>query len=101
MVATHGTARTGYIIFLENAPIAGLSKRQVTIETSVFGVEFVVVTIGMETFQELQYKLRIMGVPISGPSLVYGDNMPVIHNTQRPDSTLKKNSNSIFLPCNY
>ena len=26
---------------------------------------------------------------------VYGDNMSVIHNTQRPESTLKKKSNSI------
>ena len=37
----------------------------------------------------------MMGVPISGPSYVYGDNMSVIHNTQRPESTLKKKSNSI------
>jgi hypothetical protein len=37
----------------------------------------------------------MMGVPISGPSYIYGDNMSVIHNTQRPESTLKKKSNSI------
>ena len=36
-----------------------------------------------------------MGVPISGPPYIYGDNMSVIHNTQRPESTLKKKSNSI------
>ena len=51
--------------------------------------------IGMETLQRLQYKLRMMGVPISGLSLIYGDNMSVIHNTQRPESTLKKKLNSI------
>ena len=37
-----------------------------------------------------------MGVPIFGPSYIYGDNMLVIHDTQRHDSTLKKKSNSIF-----
>ena len=37
-----------------------------------------------------------MGVSISGPSLIYGDNMSVIHNTQQPDSRLKKKSNSVF-----
>ena len=42
-----------------------------------------------------QYKLRMMGVPLSGPTYVWGDNMSVIHNTQKPDSTLKKKSNSI------
>ena len=37
-----------------------------------------------------------MRVPISRPSLIYGDNMSVSHNTQRPESPLKKKSNSIF-----
>ena len=36
-----------------------------------------------------------MGIPISGPTFAFGDNMSVIHNTQRPKSTLKKKSNSI------
>ena len=36
-----------------------------------------------------------MGVPIFGLLLIYGDNMSVIHNTQQPESTLKKKSNSI------
>ena len=30
-----------------------------------------------------------------GPSYIYGDNMPVIHNTQHPESTLKKKSNFV------
>ena len=37
-----------------------------------------------------------MGMPLTGPSYIYGDNMVVIHNTQRPESTLKKKNNSIF-----
>ena len=36
-----------------------------------------------------------MGVPLSGPSLIYGDNMFVVYNTQRPESMLKKKCNSI------
>ena len=34
-------------------------------------------------------------MPLSGPSFIYGDNMSVIHNTQRPESMLRKKSNSI------
>ena len=49
----------------------------------------------MEALRGLRYKLRMMGVPISGPTYTFGDNMSVIHNTQRPESTLKKKSNSI------
>ena len=36
-----------------------------------------------------------MGIPIDEPFYCYGDNMSVIHNTQNPESTLKKKSNSI------
>ena len=37
----------------------------------------------------------MMGVPLTGPNYVYGDNMSVIYNTSQPESTLKKKSNSI------
>jgi hypothetical protein len=37
----------------------------------------------------------MMGVAISDPSYIYGDNMSVIHNTQHPESTLKKKSHSL------
>jgi hypothetical protein len=37
-----------------------------------------------------------MGVALSGPTFVYGDSMSAVHNTQRPESVLKKKSNSIF-----
>ena len=72
-----------------------VSKKQVTIDTSVFGAEFMALKIVMYTLQGIRYKMRMTGVPISGPSYIYGDNMLVIHNNQRPASTLKKKINSI------
>ena len=87
-------SRMGYLIYLNMAPVPWLSKKQATIEPSVFGAEFVAVKIGMKHLWSLWYKLRMMVILIDGPSYVYGDNMSVIHNTQRPESTLKK-SNSI------
>jgi hypothetical protein len=50
---------------------------------------------GMECVRGLRYKLRMMGVQLTGPTYIYGDNMSVVHNTQRPESVLKKKSNSI------
>jgi Reverse transcriptase (RNA-dependent DNA polymerase) len=88
-------SRTGFFIMLNQAPIVWYSKRQPTVESSVFGAEFVAMKNGMEALRGLRYKLRMMGVPIDGPSYVFGDNMSVIHNTQRPESMLKKKSNSI------
>jgi hypothetical protein len=32
---------------------------------------------------------------MGGPAYVYGDKLSVVHNTQRPESILKKKSNSI------
>jgi 3-keto-L-gulonate-6-phosphate decarboxylase len=77
------------------APILWYSKKQGTVETSVFGAEFVAMKQALEATRGIRYKLRMMGIPIDGPTYVYGDNMSVIHNTQRPESTLKKKSNSI------
>ena len=89
-------SRTGFLIYLNMSPITcWFSKKQATIETSVFGAEFVAMKQGMETLRGIRYKLRMMGVELSGPSYIYGDNMSVVHNTQRPESTLKKKSNSV------
>ncbi len=88
-------SRTGFFVFMNTALVQGFSKQQATIKTSVFGAEFVAMKIGMESLRGLRYKLRMMGIGISGPSNIYGDNMSVIRNTQRPVSMLKKKSNSI------
>jgi hypothetical protein len=86
---------TGFVIYLNMSPIFCFSKRQPTVESSVFGAEFVVMNNGIDTCRGLRYKFRMMGVTLSGPTYVYGDNMYVVHNTQRPESVLKKKSNSI------
>ena len=36
-----------------------------------------------------------MRVPLADPTFAHGDNMSVIHNPQRPESELKKKSNTI------
>jgi hypothetical protein len=88
-------SRTGFVIYLNMSPIVWFSKRQPTVESSVFGAEFVAMKNGSETCRGLRYKLIMMGVALSGPTFVYGDNMSVVHNTQRPEYVLKKKSKSI------
>jgi hypothetical protein len=88
-------SRTGFVIYLNMAPIVWFSKRQPTVESSVFGAGFVAMKNGIETCRGLHYKLIMIGVALSSPIFVYGDNMSVVHNTQRPESVLKKKSNSI------
>jgi hypothetical protein len=88
-------SRTGFVIYLNMTPIVWFSKRQPTVESSVFGAEFVAMKNGIETTRSLSYKLRMMGVAIDGPTYISGDNMSVVHNTQRPACVLKKKSNAL------
>ena len=88
-------SRTGYFIFLNSALIAWKSSKQKTVETSVFGSEFVAMKHGIEALRGIRYKLRMMGVELSGPSYVYGDNMSVVNNSTKPESTLNKKSSSV------
>jgi hypothetical protein len=74
------------MIFCNTAMIKWVSKKQAMIESSVFGAKFVAMKFGIEKLRGLRYKLRMMGVPIDGPSLVYGDNLSVIKNSQTPES---------------
>ena len=68
---------------------------QLGVEGATFGSEFMAAKTCVEQNRGLRYKLRMMGVPIDGPSFVWADNMSALHNTTSPESTLKKKSNSI------
>jgi hypothetical protein len=88
-------SRTGFLIFCNMALIDWVSKKQATIETSVFGAEFVAMKHGIEKLQGLCYKLHMMGIPLTGPSFIYADNKSQVTNSTVPESTLKKKCNSI------
>ena len=53
------------------APVIWFSKKQNTIESSTFGSEFIALKIATELIEGLRYKLRMFGVPISGPAPVF------------------------------
>ena len=88
-------SHTGFIIFCNLASIVWLSKQQTTIETSVFGAEFGAMKHGIKMLRGLRYKICIMGIPLSGPTYIYGDNKSQVTNSSRPESTLKKKCNFI------
>ena len=88
-------SRTGVVILINRAPVIWYTKKQGSIETSSFGSEFSAMKTGIELVIGLRYKLRMMGVPLEGPTRVLADNMSVVNNTSRPESQLKKKSNSI------
>jgi len=61
----------------------GLSKRQATIEGSVFGARFIAMKYRMKTLSGLKYKLCMIDCELTGPICVYDDNMPIVSNISR------------------
>ena len=88
-------SQTGILIFVMKSPMVWYSKRQNTVETSTFGSEFVAMRQATELILALHYKLRMFGIPIDGPTRVYGDNGAVISNSSIPTLTLTKKHNEI------
>ena len=88
-------SRTGILVYLNCSLIHWWSKKQTSIESSPFGVEFIAMKQCCEYLHGLRYKLRMMGMPCDQLSHIYSDNQSVLANTMMPDSTLKKKSQSI------
>ena len=88
-------SRTGVLIYVMSAPIVQFSKKQNLIKTSSFGSEFMALKTAVELLEGLRYKLKMMGVPIDGYCYNFVDNNSVVKNASCPESTIKKNSNSI------
>lgn len=88
-------SRTGFVVFLNNAPIYWHSKKQTSCETSTFGSEFIAAKQAAEYVRGLRYKLRMFGIPVEEPAFMFGDNQSVLANTSMPQSTLKKKCHAI------
>ena len=88
-------SRTGFLIYLNCSLVYWWIKKQTSVESSSYGSEFVAVKQCCEYIRGLRYKLRMMGIPVEGPTCIYGDNQSVLANTTIPHSALKKKSQSI------
>ena len=91
-------SRTGFLVYLNCAPIYWWRKKQNSVESSSFGSKFIAMKQCCEYVRGLRYKLRMMGISCDDPTFIYGDNQSVLANTTIPDSTLKKKSQSIAYP---
>ena len=93
--STTRKSRTGFVVYVNNAPVYWLSKKQTGVETSSFGSEFTAMKQCCEYVRGLRYRLRMMGIRVEECAFIYGDNQSVLYNTTLPDSALKKKSQSI------
>jgi hypothetical protein len=78
-----------------NTPVRWVSKRQKTVETSIYGSELIVSRIAIEFIREVRFMLRSLDVDLDAQTLMLGDNESVVFNTSVPSSVLKKKHNAI------
>jgi hypothetical protein len=76
------------------APIRRISKRQMTVETSIYGSELVASRIDTELIHEVQYMLPLLGMALDGSALMIRNNMSVDLNGIVPSNVLKEKHNS-------
>ena len=50
----------------------------------------------IDALRSLSYKLKMMGIPISGPSYIYRDKISVVHNTFKPVSAQEEEQFSML-----
>jgi len=85
-------SRTRFIIYLNKAFVYWFSKKHGSCEISTFGSKFVAIHQCCDYIRGLRYKLRMMGIPVNNPAIIYLNNQSVLWNTSVPDATLKKKS---------
>ena len=90
-----GWSVTRLIMLLNKTPIDWLSKKQLSVESATYGSKFVAARIGTDKLVEMRYMLRMLGVPVEGPSVMFGDNLAVINSASIPEDTLKKRHNAL------
>ena len=87
--ATH-RSMIGLIIFIGRTPVFYMAKRQGAIETSTYSAEFITMKTVVEEVISVRYMLRCLGVKVTKPTNILGDNRSVILNSTVPSSLLKK-----------
>ena len=88
-------SHTGILIYLNKGLVDAYSKKQNTVEMSTFGSELVALRVAMERVKALRIKLRLMGIPMEGPTNIFCDNESVCKSTSNVESRLNKKHQAI------
>ena len=85
----------GFKIFVNRAPIIWFSKKQSTVEASTFSAEFIALKMCLHSIESLRFKLRMLEVPVDGPTYVFCDNKSAVNNSSKVESMLDKKHSSV------
>jgi hypothetical protein len=86
-----GRSVTGILHFFVNkTPFDWYSKKQSTVETATYGSEFVSARTATEQIMGNRAAFRYLGVSVTGPTYLFGDNRSVVDSATIPHSSLNK-----------
>ena len=87
----NGRAVTAVLHFIKNkTPFDWFGKTQKIMNTATFGAESTAARTAIEQMRTHRTTLMYLGVPIIGPSILFGDNESVVNTTSRPHGKLHK-----------
>jgi hypothetical protein len=74
----NGRSVTGILHLFNKTVIDWYSKKQATVETAMYGSEFVATRTAVEQILDLRTELRFLDVLIKGNRVMFGDNESVV-----------------------
>jgi len=85
-----GKAVTAILHFINKTPFDWFTKTQAVVNTATFGAESTAARTALEQMRTNKMTLAYLGVPIIGPSILFGDNKSVVDTTSKPHGKLHK-----------
>jgi hypothetical protein len=81
---------SGLIVFVGSTPVIWQSKQQGFIARSTYCADLISMRTAVEEAISIRYMLRCLGIPVTKPTDLYGDNFGVIQSAEIPEGELKK-----------
>ena len=81
---------TACLHFVNQTPFDWYCKKQSTVETATYGAESTAARTSIEQMRANKMTFMYLGVPIVGPSVLFGDNRTVVDSGTIPYAKLKK-----------
>jgi len=85
-----GKAVTAILHFVNQTPFDWFGKTQSTVNTATYGAESSAGRTAIEQMRGNKMTFQYLGVPIQGPSILFGDNQTVVNGASMPEVKLQK-----------
>jgi hypothetical protein len=90
-----GQSVMGILHFINKMPIDWYSKKQTTVETATYGIEFIAAHTCIDQVINLRLTLCYLSVPICNVSYIFGNNKTIVQSATQPHAKIHKQHNTL------